>query len=42
MYFDEGLTQYQIGDRLGVSQMQVSRIVRGALRKLLDAVQGEA
>jgi RNA polymerase sigma-B factor len=42
MYFDEGLTQDQIGDRLGVSQMQVSRIVRGALRKLLDAVQGEA
>jgi RNA polymerase sigma factor (sigma-70 family) len=38
MYFDEGLTQDQIGDRLGVSQMQVSRIVRGALRKLLDAV----
>ena len=42
MYFNEGLSQYQIGDRIGVSQMQISRITRGALRKLLDAVQGEA
>jgi RNA polymerase sigma-B factor len=39
--FEEDLTQYEIGDRLGVSQMQVSRIMRRALRKLLDAVQGE-
>jgi RNA polymerase sigma-B factor len=39
--FEEGLTQYEIGDRLGVSQMQVSRIMRRALRKLLDAVRGE-
>ena len=42
MYFNEGLSQYQIGDRIGVSQMQISRITRGALRKLRDAVQGEA
>jgi RNA polymerase sigma-B factor len=42
MYFNEGLSQYQIGDRIGVSQMQISRITRRALRKLLDAVQGEA
>ncbi len=42
MRFDEGLTQYEIRDRIGVSQMQVSRIMRGALRKLLDAVHGEA
>ena len=39
--FEEDLTQYEIGDRLGVSQMQVSRIMRRALRKLLEAVRGE-
>lgn len=38
--FDDDLTQHQIGDLIGVSQMQVSRIMRGALRKLLAAVQG--
>jgi RNA polymerase sigma-B factor len=38
--FEDDLTQYEIGRRLGVSQMQVSRIMRGALRKLLAAVQG--
>jgi DNA-directed RNA polymerase specialized sigma subunit len=38
----EGLTQREIGSLLGVSQMQVSRIMRAALRKLLDAVQGRA
>jgi RNA polymerase sigma-B factor len=39
--FEEDLTQYQIGDRLGISQMQVSRIMRRALHKLLGAVQGD-
>ncbi len=39
--FEEDLNQYEIGRRLGVSQMQVSRIMRKALRKLLAAVQGE-
>ena len=39
--FEEDLNQYEIGDRLGVSQMQVSRIMRRALRKLLEAVQAE-
>jgi RNA polymerase sigma-B factor len=38
--FEEDLNQYEIGRRLGVSQMQVSRIMRKALRKLLVAVQG--
>ena len=38
--FEENLNQYEIGRRLGVSQMQVSRIMRRALRKLLRAVQG--
>ena len=37
--FEEDLNQYEIGRCLGVSQMQVSRIMRGALRKLLAAVQ---
>jgi RNA polymerase sigma-B factor len=38
--FEANLNQYEIGRRLGVSQMQVSRIMRRALRKLLVAVQG--
>ena len=37
--FEEDLNQYEIGRCLGVSQMQVSRIMRGALRKVLAAVQ---
>jgi RNA polymerase sigma-B factor len=39
--FEQGLNQYEIGQRLGVSQMQVSRIMRRALRKLLEAMQGD-
>ncbi len=38
--FEQDLNQYEIGHRLGVSQMQVSRIMRGGLRKLLVAIQG--
>jgi RNA polymerase sigma-B factor len=38
--FEKGLSQHEIGDRIGVSQMQVSRIMRRGLRKLLAAVQG--
>jgi RNA polymerase sigma-B factor len=41
MRFAEDLNQYEIGERLGVSQMQVSRIMRRGLAKLLEAVQGE-
>lgn len=41
MRFRQGMTQYEIGAELGVSQMQISRISRKALRKLLDAVQAE-
>ena len=40
--FEQDLNQYEIGHRLGVSQMQVSRIMRRALRKLLAAIQGTA
>jgi RNA polymerase sigma-B factor len=41
MRFVDGLTQRQVGDAIGVSQMQVSRIQRQALWKLLRAVRGE-
>ena len=40
--FEQDLNQYEIGRRLGVSQMQVSRIMRRALRKLLAAVQAKS
>ncbi len=38
--FHEGLTQREIGARIGVSQMQVSRLLQAALEKLLTAVRG--
>jgi RNA polymerase sigma-B factor len=41
MRFVDDLTQQEIGRRLGVSQMQISRISRKALWKLLVAVRGE-
>jgi RNA polymerase sigma-B factor len=37
--FGADMTQYEIGRKLGVSQMQISRIMRKALRKLLEAVR---
>lgn len=39
--FADDLTQHEIGEMLGVSQMQISRISRRALAKLLSAVRGE-
>ena len=42
MRFGENMSQHEIGSQLGVSQMQVSRISRRALWKLLNAVQGDA
>ena len=39
--FEDDLKQREIGRRLGVSQMQVSRIMRTALGKILAAVQGD-
>ena len=41
MRFVDGLNQYEIGEALGVSQMQVSRVLRRGLAKLLEAVQGD-
>ncbi len=38
--FHEGLTQREIGERIGISQMQVSRLLAAALDKLLTAVRG--
>ncbi|MDX6680148.1 MAG: polymerase sigma-B factor [Solirubrobacteraceae bacterium] len=34
MRFEEDLTQAEIGERLGVSQMQVSRIIRQTIARL--------
>ncbi len=34
--FEEDLTQAEIGDRIGVSQMHVSRIIRGAITRLRE------
>jgi RNA polymerase sigma-B factor len=39
--FVDGMTQYEIAELLGVSQMQISRVMRKALGKLLGAVRGE-
>lgn len=38
--FHEGMTQREIGEEIGVSQMQVSRLLRASLDKLLLAVRG--
>jgi RNA polymerase sigma-B factor len=37
--FHEDLTQSEIGDRIGCSQMHVSRLVRGAIAKLTAAAE---
>jgi RNA polymerase sigma-B factor len=37
--FEEDLTQAQIGEIVGVSQMQVSRIIRQAIARLRDAAE---
>jgi RNA polymerase sigma-B factor len=39
--FAEDLTQSQIGERVGVSQMQVSRILRGALARMREAARSQ-
>ena len=40
--FVDDLTQSEIADEIGVSQMQISRIVRGALTKLTELAGGDA
>jgi RNA polymerase sigma-B factor len=40
--FEHGIPQRAIGAKLGVSQMQVSRISRSAIEKLLASVRGES
>ena len=35
--FEEDLTQAEIGERIGVSQMHVSRIIRQAIARLREA-----
>jgi RNA polymerase sigma-B factor len=40
--FVEDMTQTEIAKRIGVSQMQVSRILRSLLERLRDQVQGRA
>ena len=37
--FEEDLTQAEIGARVGVSQMHVSRIIRQAIGRLREAAQ---
>jgi RNA polymerase sigma-B factor len=37
--FAHDLTQDEIGRRVSVSQMQVSRLIRGAVAKLTEAAQ---
>ncbi len=38
MRFEEGLTQVEIADRLGVSQVQVSRLLRRTLSRIHDRI----
>ena len=40
MRFEEDMTQAEIGEVIGVSQMQVSRIIRGSLARLHTIVAG--
>jgi RNA polymerase sigma-B factor len=42
LYFFEDQTQSQIADEIGVSQMQVSRILRRALKRLRELTAGDA
>jgi len=36
MRFEEGLTQTQIADKIGISQMHVSRLIRRSLSRMRD------
>jgi RNA polymerase sigma-B factor len=39
--FFEGLTQSQIAQQVGISQMHVSRLIRRALEKIRDEIAAE-
>lgn len=41
MRFVDGLTQVEIADRLGISQVQVSRLLRRTLRRVQDKIDPE-
>lgn len=41
MRFDEDMTQVEIGEVIGVSQMQISRLIRQALQRLRDVAEHE-
>jgi RNA polymerase sigma-B factor len=36
MRFEDGLTQTQIADQVGISQMHVSRLIRRSLDRMRD------
>ena len=40
--FQEDLTQSEIGARIGVSQMHVSRLIRQSIARLRDEAKGVA
>lgn len=42
MRFEEDMTQSEIGEELGVSQMQVSRIIRQTIARLRDVAEQQA
>jgi len=41
MRFDDGLTQTQIAERVGISQMHVSRLIRRSLEKIRDEIASD-
>lgn len=41
LHFGEDLTQRAIGERVGISQMQVSRILRSSVQRLGDCVESQ-
>ncbi len=41
MRFFEGMTQVEIAERLGISQVQVSRLLRRTLRRVQDKIDPE-